>query len=182
MRQKQVCCAPECAESYALKVRAKAERINALEARKTIRLAKEKLKTRSDYIKEAQIACNAYVRERDKNKPCISCGCVLDSGGPGGGFDAGHYRSRGSAPHLRFSADSGNINGQCKRCNRHLAGNYANYRANLIHRIGLASVEALESDNEPRKWTVEELKEIAAFYKAKLKAIKSNNQLSNTDI
>jgi hypothetical protein len=46
------------------------------------------------------------------------------------------------------------------------------YRRGLIRRIGLEAVEALESDQEPRKWSIAELAEIKATYRAKLKQMK----------
>ena len=46
------------------------------------------------------------------------------------------------------------------------------YRLGLIARIGQAAVEALESDQEPRKYTVDELIQLKAFYKAKLKEMR----------
>ena len=158
---------------YAEKAAAKSAQRRAKNERVAIAEKRLKLKTRSDYINEAQNAVNAYVRFRDKDMPCISCGNPLSSDGIGGGFDAGHYRSRGSAPHLRFAEDVGNINGQCKRCNRYLGGNYSNYRIGLIERIGIDNVERLEAYNEPRKFTVEELKEITQYYKNKLKELKN---------
>ena len=45
---------------------------------------KERLKTYNDYIKEAQKEFNHYVRVRDKNKPCISCGTEQMSAKRGG--------------------------------------------------------------------------------------------------
>ena len=173
-RPRQVCHAGECEESYAIKHASRAEANRAREDRKTIKLKLDKLKTLSDYIKETQIAVNSYVRERDKGKACISCGSMLGSGDVGGAFDAGHFRSRGSSPHLRFDAER-NIHGQCKRCNRYLSGNYSDYRSGLVSRIGLESVEKLEADNEPRKYTIEELKAIKCEYVAKLKEIKNEN-------
>lgn len=131
---------------------------------------KERLKTRRDYINEAQRAFNAYIRQRDSAKACVCCGIALGSGEVGGGFDAGHYRSVGSAPHLRF--DERNCHGQRKQCNRYGAGRAVDYRIGLIARIGLAEVESLEADNTPRKWTIEELKQIRDTYKAKLKELK----------
>ena len=123
----------------------------------------ESMKTASDYIKEAQIAVNRYVRARDKNKPCISCGCdTRDSKVTGGGVDAGHYRSRGAASHLRFNVL--NIWSQCKRCNRYLGGNYSEYRKELIERVGALTVEALENNNEPKKFTIEYLKRVKVIF------------------
>ena len=49
-----------------------------------------------------------------------------------------------------------NAHGQRKQCNRWGAGRAVDYRIGLICRIGLASVEALESENDPAKWTIEE--------------------------
>lgn len=159
----QVCCSLDCALAYA-----KAK--SAKKARAEVRIRKEKTKTLRDCIKEAQVAFNAYIRERDKDKPCICCGLPLASGSVGGSFDCGHYRSVGSAPNLRF--DERNAHGQRKQCNRYGAGRAVDYRLGLIQRIGLESVEAVESDNEPRKWSKEEAQGIKATYKAKLKELR----------
>lgn len=145
-----------------------AERLKA--ERKKDRERKEKLKTRSDYMKEAQIAFNAYIRERDKHKPCICCGKVLPLDAVGGGFDCGHYRSVGSAPHLRF--DERNAHGQLKQCNRYGSGRAVDYRIGLIKRIGVAVVMAIEADNEPKHYTIEDLKGIRDHFRAKLKELK----------
>ena len=59
------------------------------------------------------MAVNKYIRLRDVGKECISCGTPLVAEQLGGGFDVGHYRSRGAAPHLRFYTL--NIHGQCKK-------------------------------------------------------------------
>ena len=106
---------------------------------------KQKLKTKSDYLKEAHAAFNAYVRARDKDDACISCGNYVLNDQIGGGWDAGHYRSTGSAPHLRFHL--WNCHKQCVKCNRFLSGNVAEYRKGLIKKIGIEKVEALESIN-----------------------------------
>lgn len=165
-----VCDNDDCRYTYA-KQQAEKSRLNReKKQREQDRKKRESLKTRSDYIKEAQIAVNAYIRERDKEKGCISCGTSLQIESVGGGFDAGHYRSRGSAPSLRF--DERNIHGQCKRCNRYLSGNYGAYRIGLERRYGCAFVLALDSDNEVRKWTIEELKAIRDEYRNKLKELK----------
>lgn len=166
----QTVCSPECAIKQAQATRGKAERIAAIEDRKIIRAKKEKLKTARDWTKEAQIAFNAYIRERDKERLCICCDQPLQSGDVGGQFDCGHYRSVGSAPHLRF--DPRNAHAQRKQCNRWGAGRAVDYRLGLIRRIGLAAVEALEADQEPRKYTIDELKAIKATYTAKLKELK----------
>jgi hypothetical protein len=148
---------------------AKLKEKQAREERKKDRAKKESLKTKSDWMKEAQHAFNAYIRARDQDKPCICCGKPLKGGDTGGEFDCGHYRSVGSAPHLRFSEC--NAHGQRKQCNRYGAGRAVDYRIGLIARIGIAAVEALEADNEPRHYTIDDLRAIKSTYKAKLKAL-----------
>ena len=138
------------------------------------RARKEKIKTIPELKKEAQYAFNAFIRARDRSKPCICCGQSLPVGQTGGDFDAGHYRSTGSADHLRFHED--NCHGQRKQCNRYGAGRAVDYRIGLIARIGLARVEALEADNTSTKWTAVLLREIKATYKAKLKTLQAGSE------
>jgi Bacteriophage Lambda NinG protein len=138
--------------------------------RKETKARKEALKTRSDYMKDAQKAFNAYIRARDADKPCISCGVPLKQEALGGGYDCGHYRSVGSAPHLRFHPD--NAHGQCKKCNRYLSGNAVEYRKNLVSRIGLNLLELLERDQCVRKYTIEGLQMLTSDYKKLTKELK----------
>jgi endogenous inhibitor of DNA gyrase (YacG/DUF329 family) len=137
--------------------------------RAEIKEKKESLKTARDYIKDCQTAVNAYVRYRDEGKPCISCG-NLPENKLGGTMDAGHYRSRGSASHLRFNTL--NIALQCVRCNRWESGSAISFRLGLIDKIGEDLVLALEADNEPRKFTVEYLKRCTAIFRKRLRHLK----------
>ncbi|STS93497.1 protein NinG [Klebsiella grimontii] len=59
--------------------------------------------------------------------------------------EAGHYRSRGKASHLRYNED--NIHKQCHHCNVQLSGNQQQYRISLVEKIGAERVEALENNN-----------------------------------
>lgn len=161
----QKACSIECAIVLGQKTQEKAKR-------KEIRSRKEKLKTRADWMREAQTAFNAYIRERDRNKPCICCGLPLTQDAIGGGYDAGHYRSVGSAPHMRF--DERNVHAQRKQCNRYGAGRAVDYRIGLIARIGLEAVEALEADQTTRKYSIEELKQIRDTYRARLRAMRQS--------
>lgn len=162
-RVKQILCSNvDCAIGYAEKSATKRVETQANAERKELRARKQKLKTRSDWIKEVQIVFNKFIRLRDGNLTCISCDAPLNSEMVGGGFDAGHYLSRGSKPNLRF--DLRNCHGQCKKCNRYLSGNIGNYRERLISRIGLAEVESLEADNTPRHYTIDDLKALKAHY------------------
>jgi hypothetical protein len=148
----------------------KVEKFKELVAKADRKVTKAKLdamRTKPQLVKLAQTAFNAFIRARDAGKPCISCGVQLPSETVGGAFDCGHYRSVGSAPHMRFVED--NAHGQCKHCNRHLAGNHVEYRKRLIDRIGERNVELIENDNTTRKYTKEGLEEIARHYRAEAK-------------
>jgi len=162
----EVCCSPACGIEYAKTDKAKAHAAKALRA--DTRQRKAALKTRSDWMKEAQSAFNAFIRERDAKQPCISC--ETEAGADvkfGGGWDCGHYRSIGASPELRF--EPMNAHKQCVKCNRYLSGNASHYRAGLIKRIGAASVHWLDGHHEPKKYTIDDLKQIKRIYKEALK-------------
>ena len=169
-RMGQAVCSPACAlvdgPRHAPKARKALDQIERAE----IKVRKEKLKSRGDHMREAQQAFNAYIRARDQaaGHPCISSGKPLDWSG--NAVDAGHYRSVGSAPHLRF--DERNCHAQSKQDNRFLSGNAVDYRIGLIARIGQEAVDALESDQSVRKYTAEEIKAIKAKYRAMTRELK----------
>lgn len=154
----QKCCSVPCAIAYAKAEKEKADK-------KELQVRKLKLKSRGEWLKEAQTAFNAFIRERDKGQPCISCGRYHT-----GQYHAGHYRSVGACPELRF--DENNCHLQCMPCNAHLSGNIVNYRPALIAKIGLAQVEWIEGPHEPVKLTIEQIKEIKSTYQRKLKELK----------
>lgn len=131
-------------------------------ARKAYNDAKLKIRTRREWLKVAQTVFNQYIRKRDEGLPCIACQRFHK-----GQNHAGHYLSTGARPELRLEEENCHL--QCSVCNNHLSGNIALYRINLIKKIGLERVEWLEGNHEPKKWTIEELQEIIAIYKAKLK-------------
>jgi len=150
----------------------KAKRITAQEKkeRKAMREAKEKLKNRGEYAKEAQTAFNAWIRERDSGIPCISCD-KPDNGTHQ--VHASHYRSRGACPELAY--EPLNVHASCAQCNTMKSGNILDYRINLIKKIGADKLEWLEGPHEPKKYTIDDLKQIKADYKAKLKELKADS-------
>ncbi|MGA4815952.1 recombination protein NinG [Pseudomonas aeruginosa] len=114
--------------------------------------SKEKLKSRSDHLREAQQAFNEFIRwcDRIAGHACISSGLPLDWSG--NQTDAG---TTGRPEPRRISAfNENNCHAQRKLDNRYLSGNAVDYRVGLIARIGLAAVEELEADNSVRKYTV----------------------------
>lgn len=147
----------------------KGDKILAKIEREEKRQRKEKLKTRAQWANDAQVWVNKYIRLRDAGLPCISCGSMMNEGGytGAGGIHAGHYRSRGACPELRY--EELNIHNQCARCNNELSGNQIEYRKGLIAKIGQDKVEWLEGPHDPKKYTIDDLKEIIAKYKQKCK-------------
>ncbi|XOY28639.1 recombination protein NinG [Proteus cibi] len=136
------------------------------------REAKDKLKSRklavkpfSYFTKQAQTAFNAFIRERDKDEPCISCGRFHE-----GQYHAGHYRTTGANPELRFDED--NVHKQCAPCNNHLSGNIENYTPRLIEKIGQERFDRLMGSHELPKWKREDYERIRDHYRAKLKELK----------
>lgn len=142
----------------------KGKKIAEKEKRKEIRQRKEKLKSRSEHMEEAQEVFNFFIRLRDKNEPCISCGTWNAK------WDAGHFRSVGSAPELRF--EELNVHKQCFRCNGPLGSNRDNYEAALIRKIGQEKVDWLKGPHAPKKYTIEELKALKNKYRVMTRALK----------
>ena len=144
----------------------KARAAKEKEKRKELRQAKERVKTKSEHATEAQGAFNAYIRERDKALPCISCGRHHQ-----GQYHAGHYRTVGANPELRFCEL--NVHKQCAPCNNHKSGNIVEYRINLVDRIGQKALEWLEGPHKSKRYSVDELKAIKAEYRKKLRNMRS---------
>jgi len=126
---------------------------------------KEALKTKSDHLKELQVLFNKWIRLRDKGNNCISCNkpCKKEN--------AGHYRSVGGNPELRF--EPLNVHLQCEYCNTYQHGNLIEYRKNLINKIGLCKVEWLEGSHEPKHYNIDDIKKLKVVYKYKIKHLES---------
>ena len=157
VRFAQIVCCMSCAIEHS-------RALNAKKQKKEIKEAKAKLKPRADYLKEAQAVVNKYVRLRDKDEPCISCGRYHE-----GQYHAGHYRTVGAAPELRFNEL--NIWKQCAPCNNHLSGNLIEYRKRLVAKKGIEFVEWLEGPHEAKKYTIDEILAIKKEYQQKIKEL-----------
>ena len=129
---------------------------------------KEKLKTWSDYIQELQKVFNQFIRLRDANLPCISCGTSKNIE-----YHAGHFIPAGNYGFLRFNED--NVHKQCgKNCNKEKHGNYHEYRPNLIKKIGVEKVLWLEENKHKNlDLTIPQIIELKSIYTKKVKELKS---------
>ena len=165
-------CGADCAAIVGAKQAAKLASRAATEDKRQTRAQLEELKTIPTLKKEAQREFNHFIRARDRaaGRSCICCDRPLEFERIGGAVDAGHYRSTGSADHLRFDED--NCHAQRSDCNRFGAGRAVDYRSGLIRRLGLQRVEALEARQETAKWTRDGLRAIRDDYRARANALK----------
>lgn len=159
-------CDVNCAYEHARALQAKKASKDMAEQRKRDREMLSRLKTRSEWLRELQTVFNKFIRLRDAELPCISCGHPNDGSRQ---FHASHYKSVGGNPALRF--DEVNCHSACSICNNWLSGNLIPYRAELIKKIGQAEVDRLEGKQEPLKLTVEQIQNLIKEYKAKVKAL-----------
>lgn len=164
----QQVCSVQCAMVMGKRKSEEARKKQAKADRLLQRQKLQALKSRSDWLKDLQKVFNQFIRLRDKDLPCISCGRYHQ-----GQWHAGHYRSRGAYPELRF--DEQNVHKQCSVCNNHKSGNTTEYRINLVRKIGEKEVERLEMANHPPlKLTVDEIKALIKVYKAKVKGLQND--------
>ena len=150
-------CSPVCA----LKI---VDDANKKKEKRQLKIRKDLLKTRVDWLREAQAIFNKFIRLRDEKEPCISCGRHHV-----GQYHAGHYRTIGSSPELRFNEL--NVHKQCSACNNHKSGNIVEYRLNLINKIGSKALDELEGPHEPLKLSIDDIKELKKEYARKYKEL-----------
>lgn len=126
----------------------------------------KRVKDMKKYVKfidlkaKAKAVFQKWVRKRDENLGCISCGTQSAK------FDGGHYFKAELYSGLIFNEF--NVNKQCSYCNSYLAGNLIEYRKGLIYKYGELAVEGLEqlaNETKHKIWSREELMEIISKYK-----------------
>lgn len=129
---------------------------------------KEGLKTHPELLSDLQDIFNTFIRLRDKDQPCISCGTMSTSIK----YDAGHYYSRKGYSGIRFDED--NVHKQCSNnCNNHLSGNFPEYTIQLPKRIGQERFDALvQRRHVELKLSIPEIKEKIDHYKQKIAELK----------
>jgi hypothetical protein len=153
----------KCAIEHANIKRDKKVAKDKLNAARELKQAKEAIKPLKYWADKAQKVFNQWIVKRD-GRVCISCGTIK----PDIQYCAGHYRTRKAASQLRYNED--NVHTQCNNyCNLKNSGNIENYRPALIAKIGQERHDALINNNEIKRWTKEECKEIERKYKKLLK-------------
>jgi len=156
-------CSVECAKVKGNEaVEKKKEQIKKKDWTREKAIIKQSLLNHADYIKLFQKVFNTFIRVRDKDLGCVSCGRMNVEE-----FHAGHYIAT-TKQYLRFNEN--NVWKQCSQCNTHLRGNLIPYRIELIKRIGLEEVENLENNrNKELELSIPEIKELIITYKTKIK-------------
>ena len=128
------------------------------------RVDKEKLaKLKPGYLADkAQEAINSYVRARDYEQGCISCGKGMYWDGQ---WHAGHLKTRGANSFLRFHL--WNINKQCSVCNKHHSGNVAEHERGIVGRYGQERLDFLKNAPKSRRYSDEYLIRLAKIFRKK---------------
>lgn len=140
-----------------------AEIIRKKEIEKEKRAEEGKKNQLKVYFESTQTICNSFIRLRDQGKPCISCGKHWQKN-----FQAGHLFSVGGHSAVRF--DEENINGQCLECNSSSVFDVEKYIQEFEKRYSKDEFEVLRvKAYEEKRWTVEELKNLAAYFRSKIK-------------
>ena len=161
----QVACTTKCAIEYA-----KTKKLEQEKSLNDAKLEKAKKDTLQALKHSVMTVCHKYIRERDKSKPCISCGANWNKD-----FQAGHFYKAELYSNLKY--DEFNINGQCRKCNLRKDGNEAGYRKGFVLRynkdiLDNLDIKAIGYKQNDFKWDRELLKELRACYNKKLKELK----------
>ena len=160
-RSNQSVCSYQCSIAYLKKKKREKIKKEAQSWKAKKRVLKEQTKTYTQRLNEARKVFQKWIRERDKNLPCISCGTTSTNL-----WDAGHYLKAELYSGLIFNEY--NVHKQCRKCNRYLGGNELNYRKGLHNKIGIDKLRSLENSKNNfrlKKYTDEELRDIKRKYK-----------------
>jgi hypothetical protein len=126
---------------------------------------KRKPKTLPKLKAELQLIFNAWIRQRDEGKPCISCGQFKTD------MQAGHFYAVGGYDGLRFNQD--NCHAECVKCNCFDESHLIGYSDNLLERIGSERFNKLKLDAKiykaiGHKWNRSDLIDAIKYYKNEL--------------
>ncbi|OWO87208.1 NinG family protein [Photorhabdus luminescens] len=184
----QYYCSPECGEKLSQQLynrdREKAERTLKKKQQQELTEQKDKLKARKLAVKplsyfknQAQQAFNEFIRLRDHEQPCISCGETNPPDLFGGQWDCGHFLSVGAHPELRF--EEKNAYKQCKSCNGG-SGKFSHknktvsqqYEETLIEKFGQELIDWLRGPHEMTNYRKEDFIRIRDEYRAKVRNLK----------
>ena len=149
----------------ALKSSVKVKKEMKQEATKANREQKEKGKSIAALILESRKPYQQWIRMRDANNSCISCGQITSEI-----WDSGHFKKAELYTGMIF--DERNCSKQCRKCNTYLNGNEGEYRKRLIEKHSQEWMDELDRDSDRLrvyKWDREQLLEIKQEYSRRVK-------------
>jgi len=132
-RPLQYLCSPGCAIQ---KVRLDKE----MKWKNRKKFLKKDLETLPQLKKRARASFQKWIRARDKDQPCISCGTTYAKQ-----WDASHYYKAETHTGLLF--DERNAHRSCSYCNSYLHGNVIDYRKGFITRYGRGICRTLRGNS-----------------------------------
>lgn len=152
---------------HTLKATAPRRQIEEARQRKTDRTKLQYLKT------NVQTWCHRFIKERDKGKPCVSCGQPWSDD-----HQAGHWKKASDYSTLKYWEF--NIHNQCKGCNLMKDGNVQRYADRILKRISPEQKQEIErmciqEKQMDFKWDRQELEELRDYYKEKYHLQKAFN-------
>lgn len=165
-----VCRNSDCRYQYAMKSVESKRKEAKKEWNREKKQIKEGLKSITGHINDVRRIFQIWIRQRDNDLPCISCGCVTAKQ-----WDAGHYLKAELYTGLIFNED--NCHKQCSQCNDFHGGKLIEYRIGLVKKIGIERVEWLENNKDrlrQYRFSRSELDEIKKDYQSRLKNNQSN--------
>lgn len=172
--QKRGYCSIECMAAHGLE---KAQEKRLKDIRKAMNPNPPKPKKKSQ-IELTQDSFNRMIRLLDDGKPCISCGREQC----GAYWDAGHYRSVGACPEIRFDPRNCHRQGSgCNRANRRPDKNNANgaetiareYEARLRDIYGDDLIDWLNGPHEMPRWRDDDLRALRKVFNAECRRLES---------
>ncbi len=166
-RSFQQCCSPRCAIDLSIKNRNKKRKSENRKYKKEFRD-----KDKTWHANALKRDFHRWVKWRDRNEDCISCGCSLTNL-PSRSVHASHYRPAGGNSAVKYHP--WNVHLACSVCNAHKSGNLVSYRAALIDKIGLENVEWLESQTQTCTWDIDDLKLMRVGYRRILRDVMTEN-------
>lgn len=167
-------CDIECQVKQAELNRAKAKKSQALSAVKAARKEKQKtaLQKKEErarslpyQLTKTRLYFNEMIRLLDAGKPCISCGRYKC----GARFEAGHFKSVGSHPELRFEPrncylQGSGCNGATSNRKRNNLTVAKEYELRLREQRGDALVDWLDGPHKPKHYTCDDLRQLQALF------------------
>lgn len=140
------CCSPLCERKHRTNLNKLKKEKETVKKEKTL---DKKRFSRSNLIKECDRVWSIYIRERDKWKPCITCGEKWTET-----MNAGHFQSR---RHLNTRWEAQNWAGQCVKCNNWWCGEQFEFAIALNNRSPWLAEQLRRLANDTSKTTDEEI-------------------------